>query len=144
LGLAGTVSEEQMRRVFGALSHPTIEMPLGRGPGSYRSLEERLTAARARHDDEEAARWVERELALAEMGVAQDVIDSERTAFRCRADERWASREAGIRRGGQRQAVAGFDLTYNLPKSVSVLWAAAPPEGRRAIWAAHYEGWRPR
>lgn len=140
LDLMGTVSEEQMRRVFGALSHPTLELPLGRAPGSYRRLEERLASARARHEQEDAARWVERELALVEMGAVQDRIDAERSASRDRADERWARVEADIRRGGQRQAVAGYDLTYSPPKSVSVLWAAAPPEGRRAIWAAHHEG----
>lgn len=140
LGLGGTVSEEQMRRVFGALSHPTTAMPLGRAPVAYRNLEVRLAAARARHDEEQTAGWVERELALVEMGAGREVIEAEQTAFRSRADELWGTVEAEVRRGGQRQAVAGFDLTYSPPKSVSVLWAAAPPEGRRAIWAAHHEG----
>ncbi|MHB1536556.1 MAG: MobF family relaxase, partial [Acidimicrobiales bacterium] len=36
--------------------------------------------------------------------------------------------------------MAGFDLTFSAPKSASVLWAAAPAEGRQAIWAAHHEG----
>lgn len=130
LGLGGTVSEDQMRRVFGALSHPTTEMPLGRAPGAYRDLGERLSAARARHDAEGVARWVERELDLAELGVGWEVLEAEETTFRSRAAEQWARLEAEIRRGGQRQAVAGFDLTYSPPKSVSVLWAAAPPEGQ--------------
>ena len=45
------------------------------------------------------------------------------------AAEQWAEREAVIRRGGERHAVAGFDLTFSPPKSVSVLWAAATAGG---------------
>lgn len=140
LGLAGRVNEEQMRRVFGRLAHPVTEAPLGRPPLVFRTVEERLRSARAAHDRDETSRWVQRELALLEGGGDRDRIDAELVAFRSRADERWAAKQAGIHRGGQRQAVSGFDLTFSPPKSVSVLWAAAPPEGRQKIWAAHHEG----
>ncbi|MHB1533911.1 MAG: MobF family relaxase [Acidimicrobiales bacterium] len=140
LGLSGEVSEEQMRLVFGRLSHPLTETALGSPPRTYRSVEERIEAARALHDTEETARWAQRELALLEAGAGPERIDTERAAFRGAAGERWATREAAIRRGGQRRAVAGFDLTFSAPKSLSVLWAAAPPEGRQKIWVAHHEG----
>lgn len=39
----------------------------------------------------------------------------------------------------QRYAVAGFDLTFSVPKSVSTLWALAPQEVQRQILAAHHE-----
>lgn len=39
----------------------------------------------------------------------------------------------------QRYAVAGFDLTFSVPKSVSALWALAPQEVQREIFAAHHE-----
>ncbi|MHB1534872.1 MAG: MobF family relaxase [Acidimicrobiales bacterium] len=140
LGLSGQVGEEQMRRVFGRLAHPLTEAPLGRPPRVFRSVEERLSAARAAHDSDETARWAQRELALLDVGTTRERIDAELVAFRSRAEERWAATEAAIRRGGKRQAVAGFDLTFSAPKSASVLWAAAPAEGRQAIWAAHHEG----
>lgn len=140
LGLAGYVTEEQMRRTFGRLSHPVTETPLGRPPRRFRSVDERLSAARTAHNRIETARWARRELALIEAGAGRERIDAELAAFRSRADEHWADTEAAVRRGGQRQAVAGFDLTFSPPKSVSVLWAAAPPEGRQKIWDAHHEG----
>lgn len=140
LGLEGRVSEEQMRRTFGRLAHPATEAPLGRPPRQFRSIEERLSAARAAHDQTETARWVERELTLVGAGLGRERIEAELAAFRSRADEHWAATEAAIRRGGQRQAVAGFDLTFSPPKSVSVLWAAASAEGRQKIWDAHHEG----
>ena len=140
LGLCGPVSEEQMRRTFGRLVDPVSEAPLGRPPLAFRSVEERLVAARAVHDRAETARWVRRELAVLETGASRERVDQEQAAFRARADERWAAKEAAIRRGGHRQAVAGFDLTFSAPKSVSVLWAAAPPWGRQRIWDAHHEG----
>jgi len=55
--------------------------------------------------------------------------------------EEWEQIEQKIRKGGERSAVAGFDLTFSPPKSWSVLWAAAPnEEAREVIWAAHHEG----
>ena len=129
-----------MRRVFGRLAHPVTEAPLGRPPLIFRTVEERLRSARAAHDRDETSRWALRELALLEAGADGGRIDGELVAFRARADERWAAKEAAIHRGGHRQAVAGFDLTFSPPKSVSVVWAAAPPEGREKIWAAHHEG----
>lgn len=140
LGLSGGVAEEQMRRTFGRLVHPVTEVPLGRPPRSFKPVAERLAAARAVHDRREAGRWAAREVDLLASGAATGRVDAERRAFRAEADLRWTQREAAVRRGGDRQAVAGLDLTFSPPKSVSVLWAAAPPEGRRLIWAAHHEG----
>ena len=140
LGLSGEVSEEQMRWVFGRLAHPETEAPLGRLPLTFRSIEDRLAAARVAHDRSETAHWAQRELSLVGAGAGRERIEAELAAFRSRADERWAATEAVVRRGGHRRAVAGFDLTFSPPKSVSVLWAAAPSEGRQAIWDAHHEG----
>lgn len=39
----------------------------------------------------------------------------------------------------QRVAVAGFDLTFSVPKSVSVLWALAPGDVQQQIFAAHHD-----
>ncbi|MBG0741302.1 relaxase domain-containing protein [Paeniglutamicibacter antarcticus] len=39
----------------------------------------------------------------------------------------------------QRVAVAGFDLTFSVPKSVSVLWALAPHDVQQQVLAAHHD-----
>lgn len=36
-------------------------------------------------------------------------------------------------------AVSGFDLTFTIPKSVSILWAVADDRTRRTIMRCHYE-----
>jgi conjugative relaxase-like TrwC/TraI family protein len=41
---------------------------------------------------------------------------------------------------GNRNAIAGLDLTFSPPKSWSVLWAAARPHEREQMWAAHHTG----
>ena len=38
-----------------------------------------------------------------------------------------------------RDAVAGFDLTFSVPKSVSTLWAVAGPQLQQALQAAHQQ-----
>jgi conjugative relaxase-like TrwC/TraI family protein len=140
LGLAGEVTEEQMHRLFGLLSHPATEAGLGNPARKYRDVTERLAAARQVHDTVEGDRWVARRLGLTDVGAGAARIETEEAAFRADAAERWTETEARIRRAGQRQAVTGFDLTFSPPKSVSVLWAAAPPAGRDTIWRAHREG----
>ena len=42
------------------------------------------------------------------------------------------------REGAGRRAVAGFDLTFSVPKSVSVLWGVSPVPVQRRIWEAHH------
>lgn len=39
----------------------------------------------------------------------------------------------------ERDAVAGFDLTFSVPKSVSVLWALAGPQLQGQLYAAHQQ-----
>jgi len=41
-----------------------------------------------------------------------------------------------------RRPVAGFDLTFSVPKSVSVMWALADPQTQAAIHAAHVQALR--
>ncbi|WP_146252094.1 MobF family relaxase [Xylanimonas oleitrophica] len=37
------------------------------------------------------------------------------------------------------EQVSGFDLTFSIPKSVSVIWGVADPETRAAIMSAHHD-----
>ncbi|MBL8932847.1 MAG: relaxase domain-containing protein [Kineosporiaceae bacterium] len=41
-------------------------------------------------------------------------------------------------RGMSARAVAGFDLTFTVPKSVSILWALGSPQVQAAVEAAHH------
>ncbi|HVA44619.1 MAG TPA: MobF family relaxase, partial [Acidimicrobiales bacterium] len=140
LGLTGTVSEEEMHRVFGLLLHPTEAILLGRSARIYRPLSERLEAARRDHRARAGRDWVIRQAEMVANAESSATIEAERTTNEARISEEWAKREAAIRRGGERRSVAGFDLTFSPPKSLSVLWAAADTPGREAIWAAHHEG----
>ena len=59
------------------------------------------------------------------------------------AEERWNKTRQKIERAGERNSVAGYDLTFSAPKSVSVLWASAPDkDAQRTVRAAHHEGIR--
>ena len=54
-------------------------------------------------------------------------------------DERWEKTRRRIERVGERNSVAGYDLTFSAPKSVSVLWASAPDQAaQRAVRQAHH------
>jgi TrwC relaxase len=140
LALSGEVTEEQMERVFGLMMHPTDNQVLGQSPRRYRSMAERLEAAQHAHQAQWTSEWARREMGLVDAGAGAARINSELDGHRERAAEGWSETEARIRRGGERAAVAGFDLTCSPPKSVSVLWAAADGGGREAIWRAHREG----
>ncbi len=113
LGLEGVVRPEQMARMYGQGLHPDAspENPQALGP-PFQS--HKSVADR-----------------LAEARKANPEADA----------EEWERIEHKIRKAGERNAVAGFDLTFSPPKSWSVLWAAAPNEAaRETIWAAHHEG----
>ena len=141
LGLSGTVSAEEMEALFDRFEHPRQPgRRLGGPPKVYRSVADRVAAGLAEHEIATARRWLRRERALRAQGVPVERVEVERRAWYGRADERWAERERTIRRSGERLAVAGLDLTFSPPKSVSVLWAAAPAHAREVIWAAHREG----
>ena len=50
-----------------------------------------------------------------------------------------ATTPKGEQAKAKREAVAGFDLTFSVPKSVSVLWALADPATQGRLYAAHQE-----
>jgi hypothetical protein len=129
LGLTGVVTEEQMERVFGRLMHPTRNQVLGRGPTQFRSVADRLAAAEKTHREQWTAAWTTREMDLLEAGVGAEQVQAEWDGHRQQAGERWAEVAAGIRRGGDRVAVAAFDLTFSPSKAV-----ADPAIRGRSVW----------
>ncbi|HVA42925.1 MAG TPA: MobF family relaxase [Acidimicrobiales bacterium] len=140
LGLTGEVTPEQMERVYGLLLHPTEPVELGRPPSVFRPLAERIEAALGAHQSSMRRDWITREAGLVADGLGSVEIEAEEVVYRAQSDTDWAEREALLRRRGERRSVAGFDLTFSPPKSVSVLWAAADEAGRQAIWDAHHAG----
>jgi len=145
-GLAGVglapgdeVTAEQMKLLFGAGLNPVTGERLGQRYAVYANqpttfdieLGRRLSA----YQDEHQA------------PVPQQVRDRLRTELA----REWFAREYGRDPSGPRElhgfivkatshprtSVAGFDLTFTPPKSVSALWAVADPRLAAAIRAAH-------
>ncbi len=113
---AGTlVSEDALWRLLGMMADPATGEPLGRRPQHWptpmtRRIAERIAALPSNVTAEEhAAR------------VAEIEADEKRL-------EATTSRP-----------LAAFDLTFSVPKSVSVLWALADPATQDAIYRAHRE-----
>src|SRR3954454_3436907 len=105
------VSEEQLALLVGMGRDPITGEQLGRAYPSYKRLSDRV--------DERVA-----------------ALDPEMTQEDCAAET--ARIEAEETAAGMRRAVAGFDLTFSVPKSVSVLWGVADAVTQERIVAAHH------
>jgi hypothetical protein len=106
LGLEGVVQPEQMALMYGQGMHPeaTPDNPAALGPVFPRYKT-----------------------------VPERLLEARAVNPDANAEE-WEQIEQKIRKGGERSAVAGFDLTFSPPKSWSVLWAAAPNEEALQHW----------
>ena len=89
------VSEEQLALLVGMGRDPVTGEQLGRAYPSYKRLSDRI-------------------------GERVAALDPEMTQEDCAAET--TRIEAEETAAGMRRAVAGFDLTFSVPKSVSVLW----------------------
>jgi len=108
---AGTVvDEEAMARLFGHGADPLTGTALGRAYRTTTSPADRIAAA----------------VAALPAGMAAQA----------RADAVEAITRVELAKDTSR-AVAGFDLTFTVMKSVSTLWALADPVTRQAVHAAH-------
>ncbi|KRE62948.1 MobF family relaxase [Nostocoides sp. Soil756] len=135
------VTAEQMRHLFGSGLHPVTGVALGaryrvQGADGYagfnREVARRLAARRTMEpgdtDPSVSAAAVRTE-------VARELFHRDRG--RAPRDERELASAVVRYSRPQRVTVAGFDLTFSPVKSVSALWAVAPPEVARAIARAH-------
>ncbi|MDQ0728778.1 MobF family relaxase [Microbacterium sp. W4I20] len=111
IGVGDQVSEAQLQLLVGMGRHPVTGEPLGRAYPDYRSAAERIEARTAALDT--ALGPASRVEAVAAIGAE----------------------EAGR---GRRRAVAGFDFTFSIPKSASVLWAVADAGTQALIADAHH------
>ena len=105
------VTEAQLALLIGMGRDPVTGEQLGRGYARYRPVGERIRDR-------------------------VDALDPEMTVEDCAAETtRIESEEAA---SGARHAVAGFDLTFSVPKSVSVLWGVADGSTQERIVEAHH------
>ncbi len=104
------VTAEQLRLLFEQARDPFTGAALGRPPARYPTRQERI-----------------------ERRVAALPVDMTREA-RAAAVGRI---EAEEKEHKTRSAVAGFDLTFSVPKSVSALWAIAPAGTQQDLYDAH-------
>lgn len=105
------VSEAQLQLLVGMGRDPITGDPLGRAYPAYKSVAERIEDRTAALDPE-----------LGPAGRAEAV----------------AAIEAEEAERGTRRAVAGFDFTFSIPKSASVLWAVADAGTQALIADAHH------
>ncbi|GAA1761569.1 hypothetical protein GCM10009795_005020 [Nocardioides hankookensis] len=105
------VAEEQLALLVGMGRDPITGEQLGRAYPSYKRLSDRI--------DERVG-----------------ALDQEMTRESCADDI--ARIEAKETAAGMRRAVAGFDLTFSVPKSVSVLWGVADAVTQERIVSAHH------
>ena len=109
--VGGEVSEEQLQRLVGQGRDPATDQPLGSPYRKYPTAPERIERRTARLDAD---------LPVTERAVAVAAIEAEESAR------------------GVRKAVAGFDFTFSIPKSASVLWAVSDAGTQSLIADAHH------
>ncbi|OLT22056.1 hypothetical protein BJF81_13930 [Ornithinimicrobium sp. CNJ-824] len=134
------VTSEQMANLFGAGRHPLTGVALGApyrvydsDGGGFNVEVTRLVDARADGSTGPAKQLAQ--VAAARSEVAREYFAREHGREPRDARE-LASAVARYSRP-QRTAVAGYDLTFSPVKSVSTLWAIAPPEISQAVADAH-------
>ena len=105
------VTEAQLELLLGLGRHPVTGAPLGLAYPAYKSVAERI---------EERVAALDPELGPASRAEATVAIEAEEAAR------------------GVRRAVAGYDFTFSIPKSASVLWAVADAGTQALIADAHH------
>lgn len=105
------VTEEQLALLIGMGRDPITGDQLGRAYPTYKRLADRINERVAALDPE---------MTQEDCAAETSRIEAEETA------------------AGMRHAVAGFDLTFSVPKSVSVLWAVADAATQERIANAHH------
>jgi conjugative relaxase-like TrwC/TraI family protein len=105
------VTEAQLALLVGMGRDPVTGERLGRAYLSYKRLADRI---------EERVAALDPEMTQEDCAAETTRIEAEETA------------------AGMRRAVAGFDFTFSVPKSVSVLWGVADAVAQERIVAAHH------
>src|SRR6476661_4658018 len=142
LGVSGIVRDDQMQSLWGEGYHPDADilgpLPLGRAFPTY-SKSYMAGLQLFREQNGRGATEPERR-ALRLTAARATLLDMGRPAS-ARNPAAVAEFLASQRRA-ERQAVAGYDLTFSPAKSVSTLWAVAGHEVREQIEQAHRLAWQ--
>ncbi|GAA6527865.1 MobF family relaxase [Intrasporangium sp. DVR] len=135
LAINDIVTAEQMKHLFGSGCDPTSGRPLGAAYKVY--VNETVDAFNARVDEllGPVAAPTPAQRAIARSTTAREVFVAEHG--REPASARELSTALARYSRPRQTAVAGFDLTFSPVKSVSTLWAIAPPEVAAKIERAH-------
>ena len=161
LGVSGIVSEAQMKALYGEGLHPDAERIIAERIAAGDSTKRAMRAARlgrkymqfvqkdtpfGRMLHEEIERFVrmekrepnatERAEIRGRVGAVQFRTEHGRSPESKEELGRFIKEQEG---GKQRNAVAGFDLVFRAPKSVSVLWALGDESVRQAVEKAHVQ-----
>lgn len=155
----GTVREDQMKALFGEALHPNADALIESMIGGGMTSQEAIKAARLGRrfpkytndialvaaTEQSAAAFVAEhkrrptvtELRDIERGIGRNLFEEEnkRPPLTDRELVSWMAHE----KGKVRQPVAGFDLVFTPPKSVSVLWGLGDDHTRRTIERCHHE-----
>ncbi|MFE9406796.1 MobF family relaxase [Streptomyces sp. NPDC006530] len=161
LGVSGTVTEAQMKALYGEGLHPDADRiiaermdagdtakkamraaKLGRKYMTFtdkdtpfgRRLSEELETFERLHRREPGAK--ERTEIRGKVGAVQFRAEHGRSPESKEELGRFIKEQEG---GKQRSAVAGFDLVFRAPKSVSVLWGLGDDDVRKAVERAHVQ-----
>ena len=104
------VTEDQLRELFEQSRSPFGGQQLGRPPARYLTRQERI--------DRRVGKLPDTLIAKARTALVEKIVAEEKETK-------------------TRTAVAGFDLTFSVPKSVSALWALAPAPAQEQLYLAH-------
>ena len=111
IGEGDQVTEAQLQLLVGLGRDPVTGEPLGRAYPGYRTAAERASGERR-----------------------ADALENGPTA-RAAGAAASAAEEPGVKR---RRAVAGYDFTFSIPKSASILWGVTDAAAQARIAVAHH------
>ncbi|PXX53434.1 conjugative relaxase-like TrwC/TraI family protein [Nocardia tenerifensis] len=157
LGVSGEVTESQMAALFGEGLHPEADAIIAREIVAGKTAKQAIDAAKLgsayyefstksspintifdrmldQFTSEEKRRpsWDERTVLRCEAARAHLTTTLGRPPVQCEIESALAAERANSRR-----AVAGFDLVFTPPKSISILWGLGDDEVRATVWRCH-------
>ena len=157
LGIEGEVIEAQMKALFGEGLHPNADRLIAEQIAAGVSAKKAIEAVRLGRKfaayqvpDSQLRRAIDDAVMAEERRLGRELDADERLRVRMRTAG-IAFREAHGRSGNRvevakwmsqelsskQNTVAGFDLTFSAPKSLSVAWGIASPEQAKRLERAH-------
>lgn len=157
LGIEGEVTEAQMKALFGEGLHPDADRLIAEQIAAGVSAKKAIKSVRLGRKfaayqvpDSQLRRAIDDALSTEEHRLGRELDADERLRVRMKTAgiafreahgrsgnrievAKWMSRELS----SKQNTVAGFDLTFSAPKSLSVAWGISSPEQAERLEAAH-------